>query len=139
MARLMQLGANHSHAMQLYESYSVKKTTVAAFLISRGPSAAIVLQPYDRPMVKTPFTLEGVDANADPGNDNPSSMRQLHASLVGSADLLCGCSRRPFDIAGTPLGPGKADASGKVFTRAYTKADVTLDCNSFTATIDFKP
>lgn len=69
MAQLLQLGANHSHAMQLYESFSVRKTTLAAFLISRGPSAAIVLQPYDRPMVKTPFTLEGgVDPNADPGN-----------------------------------------------------------------------
>ena len=28
MARLLQLGANHSHAMQLYESFSVKKTTL---------------------------------------------------------------------------------------------------------------
>jgi len=72
MDSLVSLGQNTSHAMQLQGWVSgwvmtVPKTTIAAFLIARGPSAVIVLPPYDRPMIKTPFILEGVDANADPG------------------------------------------------------------------------
>lgn len=104
MARLLQEGANNSHTMQLYTGFNVPATTLAAFLIARGDSAVITLQPYDRPMSKTPFSFEAVDLNADPG---------------------------------TPLGPGKVDASGKVFTRAYTKANVRLDCSTFKANISF--
>jgi hypothetical protein len=108
MAKLMAMGADPTHALQLQggwgkSRYQVEQTTMAAFLIARGPSAMIVLPPYDRPMLKSPFGIEGVNANADPG---------------------------------TPLGPGKA--SGTTFTRSYTKADVTLDCAAFTSTIQFK-
>ena len=80
---------------------AVPLTTVAAFLIARGPSAAIVLPPYDRPMLATPFKLEGVDADADPGR---------------------------------PLGPG-AKGPGGVYTRRYERAEVTLNCTSFEATV----
>ena len=38
---------------------------------------------------------------------------------------------------GTPLVSGKPDASGKVFTRAYTKAQVRLDRSAFKAIISF--
>ena len=55
-----------------------------------------------RPMLASPFKLEGVDPNADPG---------------------------------TPLGP--AVVTGTVFTRRYTKMDVSLDCASFTSNITF--
>lgn len=105
MARLLQEGRQQNHTMQLYSGFSVPQTTLAAFLITRGPSAVITLQPYDRPMTKTPFVLEGVDLNADPG---------------------------------IPLGQGKADTTGKIFTRLYTKAIVSLDCSTFTANITFR-
>ena len=109
MTRLLQEGADTGHAMQVrgfWKGMTVQQTTLAAFLIARGPSAAIILPPYDRPMLKSPFGFEGVDPDADPG---------------------------------VPLGPGTAGGPGNTtFTRAYTKADVSLDCTAFKATIVFK-
>ena len=57
-------------------------------------------------MLKGMFSLEGIDADADPG---------------------------------TPLGPGGASGPGNTtFSRSYTKAAVSLDCASFTASITFR-
>ena len=81
---------------------TIEQSTIATFLIARGPSAVITLPPYDHPMLGRTFALEGVDPNADPG---------------------------------TPLGP--ASLSGSTFTRHYTKAHVTLDCDTLQSTIDF--
>ena len=109
MMRLLQLGADEEHSLQVrgfWSGFSVKQTTLAAFLLARGPSAAIVLPPYDRPMLKGIFTLEGVDPNADPG---------------------------------MPLGPATVGGvDNTTFTRAYSKANVSLDCATFTASIAFK-
>lgn len=81
----------------------ISKVTVATLMLVRGASAVITLPPYDRPMLATPFSLEGVDPHGDPG---------------------------------TPVGP--ATLNGTVFTRQYTKAEVSLDCNTLTPTINFK-
>ena len=40
---------------------------------------------------------------------------------------------------GVPLGPGAVGGPGNnTFSRAYTKADISLDCAAFKATIVFK-
>ena len=110
MTRLMQQGANHSNAMQLQNPNGVRvsRTTIAAFLIARGPSAIIILPAYDRPMIKTPFSLEGVEPNADPGTP------------LGPGKVVAGTG-------------GKT-----TFSRSYTKAEVSIDCAAFTANIVFK-
>ena len=38
---------------------------------------------------------------------------------------------------GTPLGAGKESSPG-VFTRDFTRASITLDCNTYTSTFDMK-
>lgn len=50
-----------------HSEYHVTEMEVATFLIARGDSAKIVLPPYDRPMLASPFKLTGVDIDADPG------------------------------------------------------------------------
>ena len=108
--RLLKIGGNASHALQLQAGWDrgathmIRTTTLAAFLIARGPSAGLLLPPFDRPALPAPYAFaDGIDPNADPG---------------------------------TPVGPGSVD--GAKFSRAYTKADITLDCDAFTASIDFK-
>ena len=77
-------------------------------MIARGPSAGIVLPPYDATMLRFPFAWEGVtDVNADPGVPTAT------AKKVGSG----------------------ATAS---YSRSYTKAEVTLDCATMKSTIIFK-
>lgn len=112
MDGIIALGQDRTRGMQLEGGWAkrlqVQKNTVAAFLLARGPSAVIVLPPYDRPMAGSEFVLEGVaDANADPG---------------------------------TPTGPAIKVGTGAnaTYTRHYTKADVTLDCATFTSEIVFK-
>jgi len=97
------------HAFPFFLSLRIPKLkTIAAFLIARGPSAFIVLPPYDRPMTGSAFTLEGIaDVNADPGTP------------LGSA---------------TNDGAG----ANATYTRRYTKATVTLNCATCTSEIVFK-
>ena len=100
MNRAIEIGANESHTLQLQGGWAkpqmeVSQNAVAAFLIARGASAVIVLPPYDRPMLKAPFSIEGVDANADPGT--PLGPAKVSGSSVFSrsytkADIALDCA-----------------------------------------------
>ena len=68
----------------------------------------IVLPPYDSTMLRSPFSIEGV---ADPNAD-----------------------------PGVPTGVAKKSGAGAtaVYSRSYTKAEVTLNCTTMKSTITFK-
>ena len=68
MQEAIAIGSNSSRSLQWsVMNFTVSKAALAGFLIARGSSAIIALPPYDRPMLKSPFSLDGVDLNGDPG------------------------------------------------------------------------
>ena len=84
-----------SHATEPAVTSSViSKVTVATFMLARGAGAVITLPPYDRPMLSSPFSLEGIDLDADPGT--PLGLATLDGSTFtrkySRADVSLDCS-----------------------------------------------
>ena len=72
---------------------AIAKSTIAAFLLGRGPSAIIALPPYDHPMLGREFSLVGVEPNADPGTPlGPATVAgKVYKRSYTKADVSLDC------------------------------------------------
>ena len=71
-----------------------RKEEMAIFLLTRGPSAQLVLPPYDHPMIGLEFSIQGVDPNADPGTPlGPATVSgSVFKRSYSKADVMLDCS-----------------------------------------------
>ena len=79
------------HAGELRNSGQIPLENLAGFLLARGASAMMYLEPYDRPMLARPWSLPGVAEDADPGTP------------TGPATLAGGVWKRSFSAAEVTL------------------------------------
>ena len=100
MKALMKLGADPTKGMQLQGSrprtapYSFTKEDVAIFLLTRGPSAQLILPAYDHAMIGREFSVQGVDPNGDPGTPvGPATVRgSVFTRSYSRATVTLDCS-----------------------------------------------
>ena len=125
-----------------------KNTTLAAFLVGRGPVACTSFICAAAFLPASALGQLGATVSfARHSSRSPllsHAHRRLRRFITASADIGWGWNGGPlppwaslFDLdVGEPLGLCAAATPG-VFSRQWTKGSVSIDCNAFTAELNF--